>query len=110
MIFISVGSMILTVLQIICCWKVFVKAGYEGWKCLIPIYNLVITARIAKLSGACALLLFIPFVGMLFSIVMKFRICKSFKMGTGLFILSLLFPIMAYFCIAFNPYAEYCFE
>lgn len=48
MIFISVGSMILTVLQIICCWKVFVKAGYEGWKCLIPIYNMVITARIAN--------------------------------------------------------------
>ena len=29
-------------------WRVFVKSGYAGWKCLIPIYNLIIFLKIIK--------------------------------------------------------------
>ena len=29
-------------------WIIFTKAGESGWKCLIPIYNLIIMLRIAR--------------------------------------------------------------
>mgnify|MGYP004368289123 CR=1 FL=1 len=29
-------------------WRVFVKSGHAGWKCLIPIYNLIVFLKIIK--------------------------------------------------------------
>ena len=43
-------SLVIGILQIIGTWKVFTKAGEKGWKCLIPIYNVVILFRISGLS------------------------------------------------------------
>ena len=37
----------LLIFGIVCMWKVFVKAGEPGWKCLIPIYNAYIFYKIA---------------------------------------------------------------
>ena len=31
-------------------WKIFVKAGEEGWKSIIPIYNVIILYKISGLS------------------------------------------------------------
>ena len=33
---------VITVLSIIANWKVYTKAGREGWKCLIPVYNVYV--------------------------------------------------------------------
>ena len=35
------------VFTIICMWKIFVKAGEPGWKCLIPIYGQYVFYKIA---------------------------------------------------------------
>ena len=46
---ISTYSMIFVafyVLIIVAQWKIFVKAGQEGWKALIPIYNVVVLYKI----------------------------------------------------------------
>ena len=50
---ISTYSMIFVafyVLIIVAQWKIFVKAGQEGWKALIPIYNVVVLYKIIGLS------------------------------------------------------------
>ena len=39
------------ILQIVACWKIFTKAGFAGWKSLIPIYNQYILYRISSMSG-----------------------------------------------------------
>ena len=46
----SIVMIVIAVLTIIAQWRIFTKAGEAGWKCLIPIYNLVILFKIAGLS------------------------------------------------------------
>ena len=31
-------------------WRIFLKSGHPGWKCLIPIYNIIIFLKIIKRS------------------------------------------------------------
>ena len=38
------------VLIIVAQWKIFTKAGQEGWKAIIPIYNVVVLYKIIGLS------------------------------------------------------------
>lgn len=40
----------IAVIQIIAMWKIFTKAGEQGWKSIIPIYNVVILFKISGLS------------------------------------------------------------
>jgi len=47
---IIVGCIIFYVLTVIASWKIFTKAGEEGWKALIPIYNVYILYKISNLS------------------------------------------------------------
>lgn len=35
-------------LPIVGWWRIFLKSGNQGWKCLIPIYNIIIFFRIIK--------------------------------------------------------------
>ena len=39
-------SVAIAVFSIVCMWKLFVKAGEEGWKCLIPFYNFYTETKI----------------------------------------------------------------
>ena len=43
-------GIIFYVLLVIALWKIFTKAGEEGWKSLIPIYNCYILYKISGLS------------------------------------------------------------
>ena len=43
----SVLLLAIAVFSIVCMWRVFVKAGEPGWKCLIPIYNIYVFYKIA---------------------------------------------------------------
>ncbi|MBE5777555.1 MAG: hypothetical protein E7326_08670 [Clostridiales bacterium] len=43
----SLVTLALNVLVIIAWWKIFVKAGLEGWKSLIPLYNAYLQIKIA---------------------------------------------------------------
>ena len=35
----AILSLAISVLTLVAIWKLFVKAGRAGWKCLIPFYN-----------------------------------------------------------------------
>lgn len=93
----SIAIIALYVLLIVAQWKIFTKAGEKGWKCLIPIYNLVVLYKIIGLSPWLILLFllsWIPVVGyiMVFvlSIVQTVKLGKAFGKSTG-FILGLIF-------------------
>lgn len=64
----------LCILEIVASWRIFTKAGEQGWKCLIPIYNVYILFKIAnndgflKLIGASVSYIFVFFIGGLFSV------------------------------------------
>lgn len=93
----SIVLIVVGILTIIAQWKIFTKAGEAGWKCLIPIYNLVILFKIAGLSpwwvlGYLAAI--IPVVGVFIaagiSIYLMISLGKAFGKSTG-FIVGLVF-------------------
>ena len=68
-------------------YKICEKAGTEGWRGVIPIYNYYKIFEIITGNGLLFLLCFVPFVG---SIVMGYYMAKAFGKGTG-FMLGLMF-------------------
>lgn len=85
------------VLIIVAQWKIFTKAGQEGWKALIPIYNVVVLYKIKGLSPWLLLLYLlsvVPVVGWIISIALSIvstvKLAKAFNQSTA-FIFGLLF-------------------
>jgi hypothetical protein len=85
------------VLIIVAQWKIFTKAGQEGWKALIPIYNVVVLYKIIGLSPWLLLLYLlsvVPVVGWIISIALSIvstvKLAKAFNQSTA-FIFGLLF-------------------
>src|SRR6267142_1618076 len=65
----------------VCLWKIFEKAGQPGWGALIPIYNIVLTLRIAGKPSWWFLLCLVPFVNVVVVILMF--LCFVQKFGKG---------------------------
>jgi hypothetical protein len=109
----NIVSFIISMISIIATWKLFTKAGEAGWKCLIPIYNLVILFEIVGISPLWVLAYFafvIPIVGwgvaLAVSIDVQIHLAKAFGKGLGFaFGLMLLYPIFS--CILAFGSAEY---
>ena len=92
----SIVLIVVAVLTIIAQWRIFTKAGEAGWKCLIPIYNLVILFKIAGLSpwwvlGYLAAIIPVlgAFVAAGISIYLMISLGKAFGKSTG-FIVGLV--------------------
>lgn len=60
-------------------WKLFKKMGYEGWKSLIPIYNMYLLFEKTLGNGAKMFLMLVPF----FNIYIMFLYCKGLAEGFG---------------------------
>lgn len=85
---------------IYCSWKLFEKAGHEGWKSIIPFYNLYIMLEIAGMPGWYLILFFIPIVSLVIAIMMSIKIAENFGKSTGFglglaFLGFIFFPILA---------------
>lgn len=85
------------VLIIVAQWKIFTKAGQEGWKAIIPIYNVVVLYKIIGLSPWLLLLYLlsvVPVVGWIISVALSIvstvKLAKAFNQSTA-FIFGLLF-------------------
>lgn len=82
------------VLVIIAEWKIFKKAGKEGWKALIPIYNAYTLLQILNMEPMLCFLTIIPGANFMLGIVMCVKLAKSFGKSTGFAVgLILLEPI-----------------
>ncbi|HUG83813.1 MAG TPA: DUF5684 domain-containing protein [Euzebya sp.] len=89
------------VLFIAAAWKLFTKAGEDGWKVLVPFYNIYVFLQIVGRPGWWLLLYFVPLVGFVISIIVAIDTAKSFGKDTafavGLIFLSPIFyPILAF--------------
>lgn len=88
-------------LMIVSIWKVFVKAGEAGWKCLIPIYNAFVFIGIAGKPWWWFFLLLIPVLNIIFSLFLHMALAERFGknqlFGVGLCFLGFIFfPILAF--------------
>ncbi len=83
----STGSMIFSLLFsvfiIICVWRMFKKAGKEGWEAIIPIYNTVVLFKIAKINPLVLLWLLLPFIGWIIFLVFEIKACINLAKGFG---------------------------
>lgn len=94
---------VLGILCIVAWWKIFEKAGEDGWKSLIPFYNTYILFKISCGNGWLFLILFIfsPFIYW-----QEWKLCKAFDKGIGFFVLMLFLPPVAYLMLGFGD-ADY---
>ena len=75
------------VFSIVAMWKVFKKAGKEGWAALIPIYNLVVLFQISGIDPKKILWFLLPFIGqtivMVYLIMAYIKLAKAFGKSSG---------------------------
>ena len=94
---------------IVCHWKIFTKAGQEGWKSIIPLYNLYIQLQIAKQPTIWLLYFMIPFVNIYFGIKHVHGLSKAFGKDVGFTVGLILLPIVFYPILAFGD-AKYVYN
>jgi len=97
----------LVIVVVIGQWKIFEKAGYAGWKAIVPIYNMYVLTEISGQNGWLFLINFVPFVGsLIWSIMVSIKLAPAFGKDVGFAIgLILLSPI--FYCILGFGKAEY---
>ena len=120
LVFLLIGLAV-AVVAIIGMWKMFTKAGEEGWKSIIPIYNAITLCKIVGVNPwwilivfVAGLLNFIPIIGALvnlaasiyFSILLCVSTANSFGKDTG-FAVGLFFLSPIFYCILGFGSAKY---
>lgn len=73
------------VITLIGYWKIFEKAGYEGWKAIIPFYNLYILYKLTWGQGWMFLLMLVPGVNVIIGLVTLYKLAEAFGKGVGFF-------------------------
>ncbi len=100
---------VVILLYVVSMWMIFDKAGEPGWASLVPVYNLVVLARVGDkpewMGLVAALVGGVPVIGGIISGVLLFVIWfgvarafdRGFLFGIGLALLPIIFvPILAF--------------
>ena len=97
---------VMTVVLIVANWKIFTKAGKPGWAILIPIYNIIVMVQIIKKPLWWVIMIFIPFVNVVFCILILYNMVLKFGQPGWHVVLALFIGIIYYPYLAFSK-AEY---
>jgi hypothetical protein len=103
--------LVVVVIVLAGCWKMFVKAGQPGWGILIPIYNGYLFIKVAGRPGWWLILMFVPLVDIIVGIIVTADIARNFGKGIG-FLLGMIFlgfifyPILGYGSAQYRPVAR----
>jgi hypothetical protein len=108
---------------IISTWKMFTKAGEEGWKSIIPIYNTYIVIKLAfgegkewlisgvflsmaggYIDGSIGTLL--TLAGAIISVYIAYNFMKRFA-DTGIAVASIFLPVIIYPIVGFSKKYQY---
>ena len=102
-------SLIWYILVTISNYLLFKKAGYAGWKSLIPFYNLYIQQCITfgYENRWFILLLLIPLVGPLYGIYLVYSFGRSFGLSALQAVLYVFFTPIFNLYLAFNDGSRY---
>ncbi len=102
-------SMIWYILVAISNYILFKKAGYAGWKSLIPFYNLYIQQCITfgEDKGLFILFLLIPVAGPLYGVYLSYCYGKAFGLSDIQAIFYVLFTPLFNLYMAFNDGIQY---
>ena len=105
-IFIWIIALAVSVVQIIGMWKVFKKAGKNGWEAIVPFYNAWVLFEISGYPGYYMFFGFIPCVGpivlLVFEILDAISLAKKFNKSSGFAALLILVPVVGYCILGFG--------
>ena len=117
LIFVGIIGLIVAIITLIGLWKMFKKAGEEGWKAIIPIYNVYTLCKIVGVNPWWILIVClspilakIPVIGSLaqlaisiyFSILLCVSVARSYGKDTGFAILTFFFTPICYCILGFG--------
>jgi hypothetical protein len=104
---VTIGLLLVSLLAIVCFWVIFSKAGEPGWYSIIPIWSTIVLLRIVGRPWWWIILLLIPFLNIIFYIIVDIDLGKAFGHGPLFSILLLiLLPFVGWLILAFgdSPY------
>ena len=103
--------LIFYILQVIVWWKLFEKAGKEGWKSIIPVYNKWVAFNIANPGNSNNIFWFIgsfiPHVQIIVFIFMGYKFASKYTNNMIIRIMYMLFPSFTGFLLAFSDNFQY---
>ena len=89
-------------------YKVFEKAGEDGWKGLVPGLNFVVWCKLIGRPSWWAALLLIPIVNIFIFVGMAVDMVRSFgKLSLGWSALAVVYAPLAFFLLGFNKEDKY---
>ncbi|MGV3508481.1 MAG: signal peptidase I [Sphingobacteriaceae bacterium] len=89
-------------------WKMFVKAGRQGWEALIPIYNFYIMLKLTGRPMWWLVLYLIPVINIIVAIGILIDFAKSFgKFAFWEHLASIVFPFIAFPAWGFDEDTRY---
>lgn len=100
--FFLILSLLITVFSIIANWKIFEKAGYEGWKSLVPFYNTYCLCEIVLGNGLFLLAFFVPVINFFFPYYLFYKLGEVFRQSTGYCIAMMFFPWIFMLILGFS--------
>lgn len=95
-------SLIILILTFAGYYMIFVKAGEPGWGGIIPIYNQYVLSKITFGNGWLFLLLIIPFVNIVYIVLLSYKLSKSFGHGIGYCIGLIFLPFIFYLILGLD--------
>jgi hypothetical protein len=92
---------LISVLMIVCQWKIYVKAGQPGWASIVPIYNIIVLIKICRKEPIWLLYILIPIVNIYFLVSLINSLSKAFGKTEGftaglIFLGFIFYPILAF--------------
>jgi hypothetical protein len=93
------GLLLLTAVGV---WATFVKAGEHGWTCIVPIYNLVVQLKIARIHPLWLVAALLPLVNFVFACFVAIRLARLFGKGIGFGLGLVFFPFIFYPVLGFG--------
>jgi hypothetical protein len=79
----AVVLLLFAVPAIVGLWKIFSKAGRTGWGAVVPFYNYWLIIEIVGRPGWWLVLLLIPYVNIVFLVILMIDLARSFGKSTG---------------------------
>ncbi len=86
----SVVFFLFIAFEIICLWRIFVKAGKPGWAAIVPIYNILVELEILGRPWWWLFIMMIPLVNFVVGLSIIFDLAQVFG-NSSAFALGLLF-------------------
>ena len=106
--FFYIVALAVGIFTIICNWKVYKKAGKQGWEAIVPVYNFIVLLQITEQPMWYIALLFVPIANIVILILIYIELAKKFGQSAGFGVgLALLSPIFMAI-LAFNK--NYTFQ